>query len=96
MINFQAKKAFLTSSAIFRLINPEENINEDVMIYTAVAAIIFNIILGGILLYSGSAHMHSHGKKLNFSSSKIFDIKFIGLANRFSLLSLSKIRPQME
>jgi len=53
--------AFLTSSAIFRLINPEEDINEDVMIYTAVAAIIFNIILGGILLYSGSGHMHSHG-----------------------------------
>ena len=52
--------AIITCEAVFKFVHHDEDINADVMIWTAVTAIVFNIILGAIFMSSGNAHMHSH------------------------------------
>lgn len=59
--------------AIQRIINKDYDIDSTTMIITASIGIVFNLIMGGVLYFSGNSHAHSHHGHNHGSSSSIED-----------------------
>uniref|UniRef100_A0A0N5A7D2 Zinc transporter 2 n=1 Tax=Parastrongyloides trichosuri TaxID=131310 RepID=A0A0N5A7D2_PARTI len=55
--------------AIQRIINKDYDVDSTTMLITASIGILFNLIMGGVLFFSGNSHMHSHGSSSSHGHS---------------------------